>query len=177
MIFCEGSCFSFSGLRGRVRTLEETIHPKSPPPPPPPIRKSIFPYQKQPAMLRTMGYRPGILPKISHIRPDPCENTQNPYEQSRNQLEIPFASIYLAFQGVWREFRHLPKSAMLKAMGYSPHVLLKIGHFRTLTNSPEIHTKNPASSWKSIYKHAGGVSGTLERFPTLIKIRHVQNLL
>ena len=30
MIFCEGSCISFAGPRGRVRTLEKAIHPKSP---------------------------------------------------------------------------------------------------------------------------------------------------
>ena len=36
VVFCEGSYFSFAGLRGRVRTLEETIHPNTPPPPPTP---------------------------------------------------------------------------------------------------------------------------------------------
>ena len=53
--------------------------------------------------------------------------------------------------------------------------LLKIDQFRTLANSPEIHTNNPPSTFKSIYNHVGGVSGSLERFTTLTKIRHVQN--
>ena len=58
-------------------------------------------------------------------------------------------------------------------MGYSPGFLLKIGQFRTLANSLEIHTNSPASSCKSICKHAGGVSGSLEQFLAFTKIRHV----
>ena len=56
---------------------------------------------------------------------------------------------------------------------YGPGFLLKIGQLRALTNSPEIHTNHPASSLKSICKHVGGVSGSLERFPVFTKIRHV----
>ena len=45
--------------------------------------------------------------------------------------------------------------------------LLKIGLFRIVRNSPQISTNNPGSSWESICKHTGGVSGSLERFPKL----------
>ena len=64
---------------------------------------------------------------------------------------------------------------MFKSMGYSPGFLLKFGQFGNLANSPEIHTNNLESSCKSICKHGGGVSGSLERFPGLTQIRHVQN--
>ena len=47
--------------------------------------------------------------------------------------------------------------------------LLKIGRFRTLRNSPQIFTKHPQSSWKTICKHIGDVSGSWERFPAFTK--------
>ena len=89
-------------------------------------------------------------------------------------LRNPFATIYESFQEGLSVFQHLPKSAMFKSMGYSPGFLLKIAQFRTLANSPEIHSNSPASTGKYIYKHIGVLSGSLERFPTLAKIRHVQ---
>ena len=64
---------------------------------------------------------------------------------------------------------------MFKTMGYSPGFLLKIGRFRTLSNSPQIFTNNLESSQKSICKQIGGVSGSLERFSIPTQIRHVQN--
>ena len=39
----------------------------------------------------------------------------------------PFPSIYKAFQRVWNDSRHIPKSAIFKTMGYSPGFLLKMG--------------------------------------------------
>ena len=75
-----------------------------------------------------------------------------------------FASKQEAFQEVWNDFRHLPKSAMFKTMGYSPGFLLKIGRFRTLANSPKILPTNPESTQNAICKHIVGVSGSLERF-------------
>ena len=75
-----------------------------------------------------------------------------------------FASTQQTFQEVWNDFRHLPKSAMFKTMGYSPGFLLKIGRFRTLSNSPQIFTNNLESSYKYICKQIGGVSESLERF-------------
>ena len=60
-------------------------------------------------------------------------------------------------------------------MGYSPGFLLKIGRFRNFRNSTQIETNNPESSWKSNYKHKGGISGSFERFPALTQIRHLQN--
>ena len=64
---------------------------------------------------------------------------------------------------------------MFKTMGYSPGLLVKMGQFRTLAKSREIHPNNHASTYKSICEHVIGVSGSLERFPTLTKIGHVQN--
>ena len=47
-----------------------------------------------------------------------------------------FRTVLGAFQRVWSDFQDLPKSAMLKTMGYSPGLLHEIGRFSTLTNSP-----------------------------------------
>ena len=65
---------------------------------------------------------------------------------------------------------------MFKTMGYSPGFFLKIGQISTIANSPEIDTNGLARSYKSFYKGLRGVSESLERFPGLTKIRHVQNL-
>ena len=64
---------------------------------------------------------------------------------------------------------------MFKAMGYSTGLLVRMGQFRTLAKSLKIHPNNRASTYKSIFEHVRGVSGSLERFPTLTKIGHVQN--
>ena len=79
------------------------------------------------------------------------------------------------FQGVWDDFWHLPKSAILKTRGYSPSFLLKIGRFRTVENSPEIITNKPPKSYECICKDVGDVSGSLGRFRELTKLRHLQN--
>ena len=50
----------------------------------------------------------------------------------------------------------------------------KIGRFRTLRNSRQLSTNNPESSWKSICKPIGGLSGSLQRFPALTQIRHLK---
>ena len=63
---------------------------------------------------------------------------------------------------------------MFKSMGYSPGFLLKIGQFSTLANSPQIDITSPARSQKLFWKGFGVVSESLERFPGLAKIRHVQ---
>ena len=59
-----------------------------------------------------------------------------------------------------------------KTMGYSPGFLVKIDRFRTLGNSPEISWNNSANTLKAICRHAGGISGSLGRFPALTKIRY-----
>ena len=69
----------------------------------------------------------------------------------------PFSSICEQFQTVWSDWWHLPNSAMLKTMGYSPGFLLKIGQFRTLRNSPEIFPNSLASSFSSIFEAFKGV--------------------
>ena len=86
-----------------------------------------------------------------------------------------FPSILGAFQGVWNDSQDLPKSAIFKTMGYSPGFLLKIGRFRAIRNSQEIFMNEPEWSSKSISKHIGGVSGSLQGFPGLDQIRHLQN--
>ena len=60
-----------------------------------------------------------------------------------------FRTVLEAFQNVWSDSQDLPKSAMFKTMGYSPGLLLQIGQFSTLTNSPSIDTNSRASSQKS----------------------------
>ena len=47
-----------------------------------------------------------------------------------------FRTVLESFQRVWSDFQYLPKSAMFKTMGYSVGLLLEIGRFSTLTNSP-----------------------------------------
>ena len=47
-----------------------------------------------------------------------------------------FRAVLEAFQRVGSDFQDVPKSAMFKTMGYSPGLLLEIGRFSTLTNSP-----------------------------------------
>ena len=54
-------------------------------------------------------------------------------------------------------------------MGYSPGFLLKNGEFVTVMKSPQIDTESP----EGVYFQA--VSKSLERFPELAKIHHVQN--
>ena len=80
-----------------------------------------------------------------------------------------------AILGVWSDFQDLPKSTMFETMGYSPGFLLINGQYPTLANSPEIDTNGRARGQKSIQKGLGGFSESLERFPGLAKIRHVQN--
>ena len=99
------------------------------------------------------------------------KSTQKVAQGVRN----PFPRVQEAFQRVWSDFQNLPKSAMFTTMGYSPGFLLKNRQFSTLANSPKIDTRGRARSWKSFSKGLGGVSESLERFPELAKIRHVQN--
>ena len=60
------------------------------------------------------------------------QSTQTVAQAVRNRLR----TVLEAFQKVWSDFQDLPKSAMFKAMGYSPGLLLEIGRFSTVTNSP-----------------------------------------
>ena len=88
----------------------------------------------------------------------------------RNQ----FRGVLEAFQRVWSDFQNLPKSSMFKSVGYSPGFLLKNGQFPTIASSPQIDTNSPARSQKSIQKALGGFSESLQRFPELTKIRHIE---
>ena len=88
---------------------------------------------------------------------------------SPKTVRNPFASMQATFQRVWDDFSHLPKSALFKTMGYSPGFLLKIGRFRTLANSHGIFRNKPKNSQKSICKHEGDVSESLDDFSHLPK--------
>ena len=66
-----------------------------------------------------------------HLRIHP-KSTQKVAEAFANH----FRTVLEAFQRVSNDFQHVPKSAMFKAMGYSPGPLLKIGQVSTLANSP-----------------------------------------
>ena len=125
------------------------------------------------AMFKTMGYSPGFLLKTANLWP--LRNHPKSIQKVPQGVRNLFASVLEAFQGVWSDFQYLRKSTMFKTMGYSPGFLLKIGEFVTLAKSPQIDTESPARSSKSICKRFGGVSGSLERFPVLAKIHHVQN--
>ena len=115
----------------------------------------------------------GFCSKTTNFRPLRIhpKSTQRIAQILRNG----FRRVQEAFQRVWSDFQNLPKSAMFKTMGYSPGFLLKNGQFSTLANSPEINTNNRANSQKQFQKGLGSVSESLERFPGLSKIRHVQN--
>ena len=96
------------------------------------------------AMLKTMGYSPGLLLKngqfaILGIKP---KSTETVAEGVRNPLRRVFES----FQKVWSDFQDFPKLAMFKTMGYSPGFLVKNGQFSTLANSWEIDANGRALS-------------------------------
>ena len=86
------------------------------------------------AMFKTMGYSQGFCSKSANFRPlriNP-KSTKTVAQAVTNY----FRTVLQALQRVWSDFQDLPKSAMFKTMGYSPGLLLKIGQFSTLTNSP-----------------------------------------
>ena len=99
------------------------------------------------------------------------KSTQTVAQRVRNHFRV----VSEAFQRVWSDFPDLPKSAMFKTVGYSPGFLLKNIQFSTLSNVPEIDTNSRAKSQKSFQNSLGGISESLERFPGLDQIRHVQN--
>ena len=123
-------------------------------------------------MFKSMGYSPGFLLKIGQF--STLANTPQIAITSPARTRNYFGRDLESFQRVWSDFQDLPKSAMFKSMGYSPGFLLKIGQFSTLANSPQIDITSPASSQKLFWKGFGVVSESLERFPGLAKIRHVQ---
>ena len=105
---------------------------------------------------------------------DPCEFTRNRHKQWRKQLEMileGFRRRFREFGAIFRTYQNPPCSKPWASPGF----LLKNGQFSTLANSPEINTNNRANSEKQFQKGLGSVSESLERFPGLTKIRHVQN--
>ena len=125
------------------------------------------------AMFKPWAIAQAFCSKTAKFRPLRIhpKSTQTVAQGVRNN----FRRVQVAFQRVWSDFQDLPKSAMFKTMGYSPGFLLKIGQFSTLANSTEIDTNSRARSQKSFQEGLGGVSESLERFPGLAKIGHVQN--
>ena len=131
-----------------------------------------FQHLTKSAIFKGMGYSPGFLLKIGRFR-----TIRNSLQIFLYEPESSFKYICKHIGGVSGSFERFPvltKSPIFKTMGYSPGFLLKIGRFRTIRNLPQIFTKKCKSSWKSIWKHIGGVSGRLERFPALIQIHHFQ---
>ena len=127
------------------------------------------------AMFKRMGYSPGFLLKIKTVNFRHLGIYPRSIQTVAQGVRNPFRRVQEAFQRVSSDFQNLPKSTMFKTMDYSPGFLIKNGQFPTVANSPEIDTNSPASSQKSIQKGLGGFSESLERFPELTKIRHVQN--
>ena len=125
------------------------------------------------AMFKPWAIAQAFCSKTAKFRPLRIhpKSTQTVAQGVRNN----FRRVQVAFQRVWSDFQDLPKSAMFKTMGYSPGFLLKIGQISTLANSSEIDTNSCARSQKSFQEGLGGVSESLERFPGLAKIGHVQN--
>ena len=125
------------------------------------------------AMFKPWAIAQAFCSKTAKFRPLRIhpKSTQTVAQGVRNH----FRRVQEAFQRVWSDFQDLPKSAMFKTMGYSPGFLLKIGQISTLANSSEIDTNSRARSQKSFQEGLGGVSESLERFPGLAKIGHVQN--
>ena len=134
------------------------------------------------AISRTCQNRPCSKPwaiaqafcsKSANFRPLRIQrkSTQTVAQGVRNH----FRRVQEAFQTVWSDFQDLPKSAMFKTMAYSPGFLLKNGQISTVANSSEIDTNSCARSQKSFQEGLGGCSESLERFPGLAKIGHIQN--
>ena len=89
-----------------------------------------------------MGYSPGLLVKMGQFR-----TLSKSREIHPNNRASTYKSISEHVRGVSGSLeRHLRKSAMFKTMGYSPGVLVKMGQFRTLSKSREIHPNNRAST-------------------------------
>ena len=119
-------------------------------------RSGRFPALTKIRLLQTHGLQPRLFGQNRPISAH-SKLSRKHHEQSRTQLEIHLQAYLRRFQGVWADFQHLPKSAIFKTMCYSPGFLVKIGRFRLIPNSPEIFTKNPVRSQKSICKHLGDV--------------------
>ena len=125
-------------------------------------------------MFKSMGYSPGFLLEIGQFS-TPANSPQIDITSPARSQKL----FWKGFGGVSEslgDFQDLPKSAKFKIMGYSPGFLVKIGQFSTPANSSQIDIASPARSQKLFWKGFGGVSESLERFPGLAKIRHVQKV-
>ena len=106
-------------------------------------------------MFKTMGYSPGLLLKIGRF---PTPKTS--IELLTNNLLNSYDCIYHLVGDVLWSLRRFPgrtKSAMVKTMGYSPGLLIKIGRFGTLENALEIFASNPLNTYNCIYRRVGDV--------------------
>ena len=104
----------------------------------------------------------GLQPRLfAQRRPifDPWELTRNRHKQSHKEIEITLKGFK----------RHSKPWAIAQAF------CSNTANFRPFCNSPAIDTNSRARSQKSLQKGLGGVSESLERFPGLAKISHVQN--
>ena len=86
-----------------------------------------------------------------------------------------FRRVQVAFQRVWSDFQDLQKSAMFKPWAIAQAFCSKTAKFRPL----RIHPKSTQTVAQGVRNHFRrvqvAVSESLERFPGLAKIGHVQN--
>ena len=123
--------------------------------------------------VQTTGYSPGLLLKIGQF--STLANSSQIDTDSPARYQKCIFKHLGGVSGSLERFARLAKIGPVQTTGYSPGLLLKIGQFSTLANSSQIDTDSPARYQKCIFKHLGGVSGSLERFARLAKIGPVQN--
>ena len=99
--------FAFAGPRGRVRTLEKTIHPKSPPPPlppPPPNKKRTFPCLVEGSCRDLTAFHAiTILFPFEGYSPAFCQNSIHFDSQCLTEWETYFQS-HRWFRSLWARF-------------------------------------------------------------------------
>ena len=123
-IFCEGSCFSFAGPGGRVRTLEPL------PPPPPPNKKRTFPQYR-------LGWRGRgrltVFPRTAHTWRTPREVQHSVRFCMQMRVLLPEALLPALSSHCWscvlrsssksiRDGAHagMPREWKLRASSYEP---------------------------------------------------------
>ena len=115
-----------------------------------------FPALAKISHVQNHGLQPRIFGQNRPISAH-CKFSPKLHEQVFTQLAIHLQASWRRFQGVLADFQHLPKSAIFKAMGYSPGFLVKIGRFRLIANVPENFTNKSLRTYKSISKNVGDV--------------------
>ena len=126
------------------------------------------------AMFKPWAIAQGFCSKSANFRPFRIhpKSTQKFAQGVTNH----FRTVLEAFQRVWSDFQDLPKWAMFKPMRYSSGILLKIGQFPTFTNFTLNRHKQSRKQSQIILERFWLVPESLERFPGLAKIGHLQTM-